>query len=237
MSIFRNSDGFSLRNEGESTAAYADINPFKYHTLYENFARAVSGIPYGWLNDNSSGTPTIASGPLLVQTLGGSDNHYSHMYAATATFALVAGKKAFFRWRGKVDIGGSGVLGEEEIYIGLGAVQLTTNFVVAGGTSLVVDDWIGFASYDGSATIGAVARKTDVESSETGVTSYADATFMELGFDFDGTTATFYKDLVKLTALNTNIPIAAVTPMILIKAGEAIAKVLSTSYLFVAVER
>lgn len=242
MPIIRNPDGFASTAEtGERHGYFRRPLPFDYqggpHGFFEGFTLGSSGIPFGWTNTNTNGTPALASGPALTQTLGGADNDASQMYPGTAVYAIGSGKRAHFRWRGKVDKGSGGTIGQEEVYIGVSSVQTTTNFINAGGTALAVDDFIGFASFDATTSIGCYCRKTDVESSESAATTYADATFMELGFDYDGTTVSFYKDATLIAQVSSNIPTAAVGPVLYVKAGAGHAKVLTSQYVWFAVER
>ncbi len=236
MTIFRNPDGFSVRNEGERMGLYDRIEPFKYTVFFEDFALGSSGIPFGWTNTNTNGTPTNAINTTLLQTLGGADNDLSQMYATTGTLALVSGKKAFFRWRGSVNKGSTGTIGEQELYVGLATVATGTNFVAADGLSLAVDNFVGLSSYDGTTAINAHVRVSDVESIEAAVATYADVTTMELGWDFDGASVTFWKDTTKLAAI-TAFPTAVIAPMIYFKGGEAKAAVLTSDYIFAAIER
>lgn len=236
MAIYRNPDGFSVHNTGERFASYERLTPFKYHTYFEDFIAITSGVPEGWTHTNTNGTLALTTPSSLTQTLGGADNDLSQLQATSNTLVMVSGKKAFFRWRGKVDKGSTGTIGEQELYVGIGTVQTGTNFVAAAGTSLAVDDFVGFASYDGTANICATVRVTDVESVEANITSYADVTTLELGWDFDGTTVTFWKDANRLTQISA-FPTGAMAPVIYFKGGEAKAAVLTTDYIFVAIER
>jgi hypothetical protein len=237
MTIIRNPDGFATANVGERHADYKRMLPFDYVSIWEDFSAAASGVPAGWTHTNTNGTLALASGTLLTQTLGGADNDLSQLYATTAIFPLTAGKKAFFRWRGKVDKGSTGTIGEQELYVGMSSVQTGTNFIDAAGTALAVDDFVGFASYDGGVNIDVVARKTDVLSTLAAVTTYADVTFMDLACDFDGVNLSFYKDSTFVGQLTSGFPTAALAPMIYFKGGEAKAAVLTTDYIWFAAER
>ena len=238
MTLLRNTDGFATTLEpGERHGYFKRPLPFDYFFVYEDFIAAASAIPPGWTHTNTNGTLALASGTNITQTLGGADNDASHLYPTTATITIAAGKRAHFRWRGKIDKGSGGTSGQEEFYIGVGAAQTTTNFVNAGGTALAVDDFIGFAKFDTTNNINCICRKTDVESAESSATTYTDATVLELGFDYDGTTVTFYKDSIQVAEIATNVPTAALTLHMKVKAGGAHAKVMTTDYIWFAVER
>lgn len=240
MTTFRNPDGFSRKNAGEWAANMDFADPLKWQVFYEDFMVASSGLPYGWTNTNTNGTPTISASAtlgstLFVQTLGGADNDASQAYPTSAMMTLVAGKKAYWRSRHKVDKA-TGTIGEQEIYVGLASVQTTTNFINAGGTALAVDDCVLWASYDGAATWSNVVRVTDVESSEAVVAAYADLTFFELAWEFDGTSVQFWFNNTKYAAI-TAMPTAAMAPVLYFKAGEAKAAIMYTDYVFCAIER
>jgi hypothetical protein len=233
-----NPDGFATRMPGQPNGVYPRILPFDvWSSYYEDFFLGSSGIPFGWTNTNTNGTPTNASGSTLVQTLGGADNDVSHMYATTATFTTTAGKKACFSAKIKVSKGASGTIGLEEVFVGVGTAQTTTNFVAADGSSLTVDNCIGFWSDPtAGATIHCVCRASDVESVVSAAGTYVDATYTTLSWDYDGTSVYFYQDNNLIATITASIPAADMTPMLMIKAGEAKAKVLSTHYIFCATE-
>jgi hypothetical protein len=220
----------------KSPVASARIVP--YITLFEDFIAATSSTPPGWTHTNTNGTLALASGSLLTQTLGGADNDLSQLQMTTATLAIASGKKFTLEWKGKVDKGSTGTIGEQEIYIGLGTVQTGTNFVAADGLSLAVDNFIGFASFDGSTAINAVARTSDVEVLGSAATSYADVTVMVLSLQSDGTTVTFRKDgAIVGTLAASAVPTAALAAVLYVKGGEAKAAVLTTDYVYVSIER
>lgn len=235
MPTLRNAAGFStVEGAGERHYGFQRPLPMDYQTLFEDFIAAASGVPAGWTHTNTNGTLAIAAGTNLTQTLGGADNDLSQLYATTASFTLVAGKPAFFRWRGKIDKGSTGTVNVQEIYIGMSAVATGTNFIDAGGTALAVDDFVGFASYAAGAQTDLVARKTDVQSSLSLARQHVDATVCELAWDFDGATLTFWKDTTYLGQLTSGFPTAALAPMLYVKAAEAKAPVLTTDYIFFA---
>ncbi len=210
------------------------MDPASWKLWSEPFVQIPEVTTY-WTHTQTNGTLAIGSSG-ITQTLGGADNDLSQLYLATASFALVSGKRALFEAKVRVDKGAAGTIGQQEVFVGLSKVQTSTNFTAADGLTMTVDDCIGFWSPDGSANLAAIARATDVESIEAAASTYADATSYVLRILFDGTTAVFYRDGVGIASL-TGFPTAALTPMLFIKAGEGKASVLTSAYVLVATER
>jgi len=174
---------------------------------------------------------------ILVQTLGGADNDTSQFQASLSGFNLTVGKKFAFEARCRIGLGASGVLGEEELFIGLATIQTGTNFMAADGLSRAFDAGIGFISFDGSSSINALQGVGDVFSTELNAFTYAGAVWYKFGIYYDGTTATYYVNNNKVASISTNIPTSIISPCLYIKAGEARAKTLETDYIIAAVER
>src|SRR5574343_265500 len=176
MSIVLYYDGISDVSEANPLWMFPRLDPTLYAIWMDDFFQIPEVTTY-WTHTQSGGTlaATSTGGTgVITQTLGGSDNQYSHMFLTHVTFALTSGKKMFFEWKGHVDKGTGGTIGEQELFMGLSSAQTTTNFVAADGLSLAVNDAIGFWSPDGSTNINCVCRATDVESVQTGASTYAD---------------------------------------------------------------
>lgn len=235
MPPFYQSEGFSRIAPGELFSWVGHGNPLAYYEVFEDFNVAAPATQ-GWTLTQTNGTFATAAGSIGALTLGGADNDLAQLYGTIATLALVAGKRATFAARVKVDKA-TGTIGEEELFFGLTGVQTGTNFFAADGLSRTFDDGVGFASYDGSANIDCIAVKDDVVSTEAAAATYADVTFMVLAFHYDGSVVKFYKDGNLIAEMSTNIPTDALTPMLYIKAGEAKAKVLSIDYVRCVIER
>lgn len=210
------------------------MDPADWKVWYEPMVQIPEVTTY-WTHTQTNGTLAVTSSG-ITQTLAGGDNDLSQLYLKTATFALVSGKRALFEAKVKVDKGAAGTIGQQEVFVGLAAVATGNNFTAADGLTMAVDDCVGFWSPDGSTNLAAIARATDVESIEAAASTYADATTYTLQWLFDGTTVTFYKNGTHIASL-TGFPTAAIAPMLFVKAGEAKAAVLTTSYVLVATER
>jgi hypothetical protein len=238
MAIERFYDGISTVYSDNPLGNLPYPDPTKYAIWMEDFILIPEVTTY-WTNTNTNGTLAVAeTGGTGVATLtmGGADNDLAQLYHKTATFALTSGKKAFFEAKIKVDKGAAGTIGQQELFVGLAAVETGVNFTAADGLTMTSTNCVGFWSMDGSTNLAAISRVADVESIEAAASTYADATSYVLSWYFDGTTIKFYKDDTQIASL-TAFPTAAVTPTLYIKAGEAAPAVLTTDYVLVAVER
>jgi len=238
MTLLTNPDGYSTVFPGGQHANFPRPLPTQYHEFFEEFAALPVLAANGgrWTHTNTNGTLAVTSPTSLTQTLGGASGDLSQLYFTTATHTLVAGKKAFFRAKVKVAQTG-GTIGLENLFFGLAAAETGTNFLLADGSALASTNCIGFFSNVTTAAIDLVARAASVQTLVGATTTYVSGTSMELGFDFDGQTATFYRDTYVLGSIKTNIPTAALSPMLFIKEGENHARVLTTDYLWLAIER
>jgi hypothetical protein len=133
-------------------------------------------------------------------------------------------------------VAAGGTVGLQELFVGLGTVQATNNFIAADGLTLAVDNAVGFWSGPTTANISCISRVADVESIQSAATTYALTTAMVLSFYFDGTTIKFYKGDTKIAELFT-YPVLGMVPTLWIKCGEAQVASLTTDYILVARER
>jgi hypothetical protein len=246
MPIKRNEDGFSALAASHPLANLPFGNPFKFATFFEDFLAydigQAAGNPYTLTATNCVDTIVKPTG-ILALTLGGADNDGGQLQLTETPFATVAGKRMFFQARFNLTLASGGTVAANEMFIGLASEQTTTNFMNAGGTALTADDCVGFVKYDAGATMSAVARVTDVESSTTGVLTPTDGTWFTVGIYYDGAALHFYRgsaadgsDMVEVAELTSDV-VAALTPTLWIKGGEAKANVLNVDYIFVAQER
>lgn len=174
---------------------------------------------------------------VLIQTLGGADNDLSQIYLSAAPLAFVAGKEFAFEARVRFGSTGNVTLGEEELVIGLTSAQTGTNFMAADGLSRTFDNGCAFVSFDGSTSFTLQQGQGDTFSTVANAFTYAYNTWYRFGIRYDGLVTAFFVDDVKVGELATNLSTSAVTPMLFIKAGEAVAKTLRTDYISFASER
>lgn len=231
-------NGISSVASTDPLEALPYLDPTTWAIWMDDFILAPA-TSLGWTLTNTNGTLTQTStggAGQAVLTLGGADNDLAQMYLTTATFALTSGKKMICESKIKVDKGAAGTIGEQELFIGLASLLTGGNFTAADGLTMTVDNCVGFWSPDGSTGLNPIARVADVESIQTGVGVYADATYYVVTWYFNGTSIYYYIGGT-LTGTLAAFPTGAVTPTLYIKAGEAKAAVLSSGYVLVAVER
>ena len=226
-------DGLSYLDSDDVLGAFPYPDPTRYKIMDEHFNLLPDGDE-AWTHTNTNGTLTVAADG-AVQTLAGADNDLSQLSTASVIFALVAGKKFFFEAKCKVDKGAGGTIGQQEMFVGLASYQQGANFVASDGLSWAADDMLGFGSFDGSTAVDAVNIDTDVVSTVSAIDTLVDATFVDYGIYFDGTTVKFYINNSQV-ASSTVYSVVAMTPTLYIKAGEGKPSVLTTKRLFVASE-
>ncbi len=245
--IYRNRAGFSALPDSHPLANLDIGNKFKWSEFFEDFnaydiTQLIGGNPWTLTATNCVDTIVGPTG-VLALTLGGADNDVGELQLAEAPFQCSSSKRTFFQARFNLTLAASGTVAANEIFIGLATEQTTTSFMNSGGTALAVDNCIGFVKYDAGATMSAVARVSDVESSTTGVLTPTDGAWFTVSFYYDGQNTYFYRssnadgsDAV-LVATLTSDPTAVLDPTIYIKGGEAKANVLNVDYIYVAQER
>jgi len=236
MAIERFLDGVNIVSEANPLGMLPYPDPTRWSVFMEDFI-LVPELTSQWTHNNTGGTLSSTStggAGSWVQTLAAGDNNYSQVYPKAGTFALTSAKKAIFE--AKVMVTAAGTIGLQELFVGLGTLQATDNFIAADGATMTVDACVGFWSGPTVATISAVVRSADVQSTVAAVTSYATATQMVLSWYFDGTSVTFYKNDTQIATISA-FPTTAMVPTLWIKCGEAQVVSLTTDYIFVAVER
>jgi len=241
MAIQRSYEGINSVGANDPLGMKPYLDCTKWCVWMEDFIN-VPEFTSQWTHNAIDGIVTCASTGgtgTMVQTLGGAhatDNDYSQAYpkVTVGNFTMASGKKMIFE--AKVTLTAAGTLGLQELFVGLGTVQATNNFIDAAGLLLTVDNCVGFWSPDATATIRCVSRVADVESVQAAATTYASGTSMVLSFYFDGTTIKFYRDDVKIAELFT-YPVLGMVPTLWVKCGEAQLVNLATDYILVARER
>jgi hypothetical protein len=241
VTLFRNPDGFSSVDEGEVHGAYRRAVPFAYREIFEDFTSFVStaGSPaYTFTSSQGSQAALSMAAPdtAVIKTAGNSGNS-GQLYLSTAAMAFVPGKRGHFRCRCKIQKGSGGTLGSEAIVIGVTNVATGTAFMNNAGAARTYTDGIAFTSYKGATTFNCSVTAGNVESVRANAFSYANDTWMELAFDYDGSAIGFYADGNLVAQFSAALPSAAVTPMLFVQTGEGAAKVLLTDYVWLALER
>lgn len=240
MAIVRNIDGFTACQPGDPLSKIDLGNIRKWAIHFEDFlnydiTQVVGGNAYTFTATNCVDTIAGPTG-LLVLTLGGADNDTGQLQITSAPFQT-NGKKLYFEIKLNLTLA-TGTVAANEIYVGLAGLQTTTNFVNAGGTALTADNFMGFTKFDTQSKYNACLRASDVESTDIGVSAtITDTVDTTLAFYYDGLDVYFYENQALIARLNNNIPTAIMSPVIVVKAGEAKANILKVDYVLVAAER
>lgn len=237
--LHRFSQGVSTVLSSHPLEAFPFPDPTPWAVWFEDFVfYDVAQGDAGWTFTQTNFTDTIV-GPTgsVVLTSAGADNDLGQLYLTQAPFQTNS-KKAIFECRAKLDKSGAGTLTEIEMFLGLSSVQTGTAFFAADGLTRTMDDAIGFAKFDGKATMDCIQGENDVFSSEVDAFTLVDDTFTTFTWYTDGNGITkFYVDDALQATLTANIATSVLTPMMYCKSGEAQPHVLSVDYILVAAER
>lgn len=159
---------------------------------------------------------TNEAGGVLLLTTGGTENNGVNYNLKGEPFKLASGKSLWYEARVKVS-----EAVQSDFLVGLSI----TDTEMLGG----VTDGVYFRKVDGSASVAFVTEKNSTETSTAAVHTAVDATYVRLGFWFDGNGSVFaYVDGVLVATHTTNIPDdEELTVAFHITTGEAAAKTFS----------
>ena len=221
-------NGISTSVKTDIFAEFGMPDPTKYHTFFEDF-----DIYYDTTNNwtetatgVSSGAIGNSDGGVLVLTNAAADNDAVFVQFNRETFKFVSGKKLWFKSRFKVSDAT-----QSDFIIGL---QITDT------TPLDVTDGVFFQKDDGDANIDFYVEKNNTATSSTAISTIEDDTYIVLGFYYNGIDKIEYSvdGSIVGSSVITNLPDdEELTLSFGIQNGEAVAKVMSVDYLFVAKER
>jgi hypothetical protein len=214
-------------------------DPTTWHTYFNDFDEYV--VTSRWV-ETKVGAGTVAvtdadNGVLLV-TNAAADNDSVFLQKLGESFLPNSGKRMIGKFRFKV----SEAI-ESEVHLGLMVLDTDPYSATAGDG---VTDGLFFMKEDGTANVNFYAQKdvTTGQLTSAAVTTLAADTWTELAFAFDGSRyITLWKDGVQLTTVDltatlaTYLPDTELTVSFGVKNGEAVAKILSVDYVFVAQER
>lgn len=247
MAINRNEDGFNSFRADHPLANLDFTNPLKWATWMEDFLAydigQAAGNPYTLTATNCVDTIAGPTGVLKL-TLGGADNDVGQLQLTEAPWQTNS-KQLYFQCRFKLELASGGTVAANELFVGLASEQTTTNFFAADGLSLTMDDALGFYKLDAEASMSAIMREADSGSTDAGVITPVDDTWIHCAIWYDGTEAKFYaggtqadgSDMDLVATITGNDVTSVVTPTLYIKGGEAKANVLHCDYMFIAAQR
>lgn len=209
----------------ESCPQLAALDPAVAFTFFDDFFhyKAQSTDDNGWTatltGAGSAVTIADAVGGVLTLTCDAADNDSAELQWNAETFKLATSKPLWFETRLKISDAT-----ESDMIVGL---FITDTTVIDGGT-----DGVYFRKADGDANINFVTEKNSTETSTDTTIDIVAATYVKLGFFWDGSASVFaYVDGVLRATHTANIcddEELAVT--ITVQNGEAVAKVLSVDY-------
>ena len=165
-------------------------------------------------------------GGVLLITNDDADDDSDFFNKVGESFLMASGKKAWFEARLKVSDAT-----QSDWVAGL---QITDT------TPLAVSDGIFFRKDDGDANIDFVVTKNSTATTEAGVATNADDTYVRLSFYYDGKSLVrYYVDgVMQGSVATTNLPDdEELTISFGIQNGEAAAKTMSVDYIMAAKER
>lgn len=213
----------------ETTGNLGFPDPTKFHTYFNDFDTYTAGDWVVTETGVATQVLTDGDGGWLLVTNAAADNDASFSQLAIESFALTAGKRAFFKTRFKCSD-----VTQSDLQFGLLGVD-TTPFDVTDGIYML--------KADGAATVDIYVRKdaTTGSNSATAVATLTNDTFVTFGWAYDGVDVVeFFFNDVKVYTLDgssTYLPDALLTPSFGVQNGEAVAKNMTLDYIFVAIER
>lgn len=262
MSMTRFPKGISTQTSANPLGDLGTPDPTKFCSFFEDFAGnmsfplAASGlaaasngtwtitVTEGGAGDASSAVADVDGGAIALTT-DAADNDLIFAQHTNECFKLAAGKKAFFKAKFKItdaNANASSIL-NTEWYFGL-MVRDTDPLSATAGDG--VTDGVFFMSEDGTQDVYLHCQKNATTGQLSTLLSdtLTVATMTEFAFYFDGKRfINVFKDGVKTkqidltTTLATYLPDTELALSFGVKNGEAVAKVLTLDYLFVAKER
>jgi len=200
------------------------------HTFFDDFDNLPTGTSTGWNITETQGGATQAlgneDGGTVILTNSAADDDVNQIQRVNESFLFETGKQLWFKSRFKVDDAT-----QSELAVGL---QITN----ADGTGAVTDG-VFFRKSDADLTLQLVVVKDSTET-VTDVLEMADDTYVTVGYYYDGfDKITIYsgnEDTGK--SVTTNLPDdEELSPIIVIKNGEAVIKVLRDDYILASKER
>lgn len=232
-------DGVTNVPDSYVFGTFGSVDPSKYIQFFDDFMRydaAATGTAHDWLATLTGTTPTAVladeNGGVLLVTLSAADddNYFAQWQGSNTSNAVepikfISGKKTWFKTRFKTSDAT-----QSDIVVGL---QITDT------TPLAVTDGVYFLKVDGTAVMNLLVTKGST-STTTAAATLANATYVTLGFVYDGASKVdiFVNDVKVASSVTTNLPdTEELTISFGIQNGEAVAKTLSMDYIFCATER
>jgi hypothetical protein len=208
------------------------LDPSQLHTYFNDFDTYTAAE---WtVTETQAGATqalTNVDGGVLLLTNSAADDDLNALQKVGESFKFASGKKLFFKARFAVSDAT-----QSDFVIGL---QITDT------TPLAVTDGVYFRKDDGDANLDFVVVKDSTASTATAITTVTAATYLTVGFYYNGVDEVVYAASTSATnptvlgkLATTNLPNdEELTISFGIQNGEAVAKTMSIDYIFAAKER
>ena len=219
-------NGVTNNSGYDALGMLGELDPTLYHTFWEDFDYYTAA---DWTITNVGVTPTVAltdtNGGAILQTNTAGIADSAYLQKVGSSYTMAVGKKTWFKARFAV----SDAV-ESSIVFGLQVVD-TTPLAVSNGMYFLKADGAAtftFNSLTGSAATTSAAFGTMVSAAMTTVAFYYDG----------GTEVTYFVDGALVGRMTVvTLPAGALTISFGMANGEAVAKTMTTDYIFAAQER
>lgn len=208
-------------------SSYGAEDPTVFHAYFNDFdAFDATG---DWTNTHTgSVTNAVAAGNggILSMANSAANNDLDSLQLNAASFAIVAGYKAWFKARFNISNATNAALT-------IGMIQTTT-------TPLTVTDGLWFSKAAASTALAFNIGKSSAITTLASVATLANTTYLNVGWHYDGGSAVHvYVNNVKVagTTVLTNLPTANLNVTMAVANGTAAANTLLIDYVFMANER
>jgi hypothetical protein len=193
------------------------------------FAQNYSASDWVVTETTSGATEAIAADEVngaLLLTNDANDDDVVQLQSAEEWIKLSAGKQVWFETKFKVSDAT-----QSDFFVGFATTDTT---IIAGTT-----DSCGFRKLDGSTSVAALTEDNTTETTTAGVHTMADATYVTLGFYWNGVDRVlFFKNRSLVATHTANIEQTNKLALTFtLQNGEAVAKTMTIDYIYVAQER
>jgi hypothetical protein len=231
----RFTNGLTTVPKANPLGFYGLPDPTEWHEFFNDFDTYVAANWTVTVVGTGTAALTNLDGGALLLTNSAADNDAIQLQKVGESFALTAGKRAFFKARFKVSDAT-----QSDLLIGLCVTDTTLMGATAGAG---VTDGIFFSKDDGVATLDVQCQKnaTTGQTRAASIATMANDTFLTVAWAYDGKSDVAYYvndvQLGTLTGTSAFLPDTTLTPSFGIVNGEAVAKTMTVDYFFAAVER